>query len=184
MIRGRAFDALIALLLLLVIIDVGVASWLLTPALTRVYVVQPGETMADVAARFRVHPQVVAEANGLSPGIPVQSGQMLRIPMAPLGPFLDGQLQLAGLAATLLGGLTALWLCAANSIMPAPSGGLGIAIPLTVAIVHYIMAQATTIALPEAITPAFVLASVADGFAWTCVVPLLSGALGHRGQEG
>ncbi len=184
MIRGRAFDAIIAVLLLLVIIDVAVANWLLAPPLTRLYVVQPGETLTDVAARFQVHAQVVAEENGLRLGIPVQPGQMLRIPMAPLGPFLDWKLQLAGLGATLLGGLTALWLCATNDVMPAPARGLRIAIPLAVAVVHYAVVQTNATSLPEAVTPAFVLASVVDGFAWTCAVPLLSKALGGGVHEG
>jgi LysM repeat protein len=183
MIRGRAFDALIALLLLFVIIDVGVANWLLAPPLTRTYVVQPGETMEDVASRFRVHPQVVAVENGLRPGIAVQSGQVLRIPTAPLGPFLDWKLQLAGVTATLLGSFTALYLCAASNVIPARPRGLEMAIPLAVAIVHYGMVQANTASLTEAITPAFVLASLVDGFAWSCAVPLLSRALGGGGPQ-
>jgi LysM repeat protein len=181
MIRGRAFDALIAMLLVFVIVDVGVANWLLTPPLTRVYVVQPGETVADVATRFHIHPQVLADENGLRPGIALQSGQMLRVPIAPLGPFLNWRLQLAGLTATLFGGCLALWLCAANNVRAPTSGWLGIAIPLAVAIVYYATTQANMTSLPECITPAFVLASAVGGFAWTCLVPLLSKALG--GQE-
>jgi LysM repeat protein len=184
MIRGRVFYVLIAVLLLFVIIDVGVANWLLTPPLIRVYVVQPGETLADVAARFQVHPQVVADENGLRPGNPVQSGQLLSIPMAPLGPYLDWKLQLAGLTATLLGGCIALWLCAANNVLPTPFRGLEIAVALAVAIVHYAVVQANTTSLPEAITPAFVLASIVDGLAWTCLLPLLSRALGGGAQDG
>jgi len=177
MIRGRAFDALIAVLLVFVIIDVGVANWLLTPPLTRVYVVQPSERIADVAATFRIHPQVIVDENGLRPGTPLQAGQVLRIPMAPLGPFLDWRLQLTGLTATLLGGVLALRLCAANGVRTRTSRGYGIAVPLVVALVHYAMVQANATSLLEAITPAFVLGSAVDGFAWSCLVPLLSRAL-------
>jgi hypothetical protein len=183
MIRGRTFHALIAVLLLFVIIDVGVAHWLLTPPLTRMYVVQPGETLADIAARFQVHPQAVADQNGLRPGIPLQSGQVLSIPMPPLGPFRNWRLQLAGLSATLLGGVIALKLCAVNHVLPASFGGLDAGMALAVAVVQYVVAQTNTVSLPEATSPAFILASVANGFAWTCLLPLLSRALGGSRQE-
>jgi LysM repeat protein len=184
MIRGRTLHALIAVLLLFVIIDVGAVNWLLTPPLTRVYVVRPGQTLADIAARFQIHPQTVIDESGLRPGIPLQSGQVLTIPMPLLGPFRNWKLQLAGLSATLVGGMVALCLCAANNIMAPGHRGVEIAIALAVALVHYLVAQTNTVSLPEAISPAFVLASLVDGFAWTCLLPLLSRALGGGEQDG
>jgi len=177
MIRVRVFYLLIAVLLLFAIVDVGVATWLLAPPVTRAYVVQPGETLADIATRFHVHPQAVAVENGLGPGVSVQPGQVLSVPTAPLGPFLHWRLQLVGLGATLLGGLLALWLCSANGILLARSGSLEAAVALTVALANYVTVQATATSLQEAITPAFVSTSIVQGFAWTALVPLLTKAL-------
>ena len=176
--KGVGIYLLIGLLLIFLVVDTGLATWLLTPPLTRSYIVQPGETLVDIADKFRVHEQVIMQQNALRPGSLVQSGQVLLIPMAPLGPFQDSKLQLVGLAGTLVGVFISSWLSALSGLVPTVTRVRTIGISLAVAIIHYAVVQVSRSEVPAAITPLLVLNSVKDGFAWSTILLLLSRALG------
>ncbi len=65
----------------------GAGVQLTAPALlpeeeTRVYVAQPGDTLASVAARFKTTPARLAELNQRSPSAVLHVGQPLRVPLA------------------------------------------------------------------------------------------------------
>ena len=173
---GRIY-LLIGLLLVFLIVDTGVATWLLTPPRTRRYVVQASETLADIADKFKVHEQAIMQKNSLRPGSPIQPGEILLIPMAPLGPLLQWELQLIGLAGTLIGVFVSLWLLGRTGLLPTGTKIPVIAISLATAIVHYVVLQASSSEAPAVITPLFVLSSVRDGFAWSTVLILLSRVL-------
>lgn len=168
----------IGLLLIFLIVDTGVATWLLTPPRTRRYVVQASETLADIADKFNVHEQAIMQKNSLRPGNPVQPGEVLFIPMAPLGPLLQWELQLIGLAGTLIGVFISIWLLGGSELLPTGTKIPVIGISLATAIVHYVVIQASSSEVPALITPLFVLSSVRDGFAWSTVLILLSRAFG------
>lgn len=176
--RGGSIHLLIGLLLVFLIVDTGAATWLLTPPLARSYVVQPGETLVDIANRFKVHEQTIMQKNSLRPGSPVQPGQVLWIPMAPLGPFEQWELQLVGLAGTVLGAFVSFWLSSLSGLLPTGSNVRIIGASLAVAMSHYAVIQVSSGTLSAGITPLFVLNSVKDGFAWSTVLLLLSKALG------
>jgi len=176
--KGGGIYFLIGLLLIFLIIDAGLATRLLTPSLTRSYVVQPGETLADIADKFKVHEQVIVQKNRLRPGSPVQSGQVLWIPMSPLGPLLQWELQLVGIAGTLVGVLVSFWLSNLSGLLPKDANVAIMGSSLAVAIIHYAVIQVSGSEMPAVITPLFALNSVKDGFAWSTVLLLLSRALG------
>lgn len=176
--NGGRIYLLIGLLLIFLIVDTGVATWLLTPPRTRRYVVQASETLADIADKFNVHEQAIMQKNSLRPGNPVQPGEVLFIPMAPLGPLLQWELQLIGLAGTLIGVFISLWLLGRSELLPTGTKIPVIGISLATAIVHYVVIQASSSEVPALITPLFVLSSVRDGFAWSTVLILLSRAFG------
>ena len=176
--RAGGVHLLIGLLLVFLIVDAGLATWLLTPPLTRSYVVQPGETVVDIADRFSVHEQAIVQLNRLRPGSIVQSGQVLLIPMAPLGPFLQWGLQLVGVLGTLAGVLISAWLCSLCGLLPTGAKAQITGISLAVAIIHYVVIQVSGSNVPAVITPLFVLGAIKDGFAWSSLLHLVSKALG------
>ena len=182
--KGSGIYLLIALLLLFLIIDIGLATWVLAPPLTRQYIVQPDETVADIANKYHLHEQVIVQSNDLRPGNLVQPGQVLSIRVTPLTPFLDWQLQLVGLAGTLVGVLISFWVCHLSGLLPRGLGGRVISLSLAVAVVNYVIIQASSSAMPAAITPLFVLNSVKDGFAWSTGLLLLAKALGIGSAQG
>ncbi len=57
------------------------APILLPNETTRVYVVQPGDTLTSVAVHFKTTPARLAELNQRSPGAPLHVGQPLRVPV-------------------------------------------------------------------------------------------------------
>ncbi len=175
--RGGTY-LLIGLLLIFVIVDIGVATWVLTPPHTRRCVVQPGETLADIAERFQVHEQVIMEENDLRPGSAVHAGLVLSIPLSRFGPLLRWDLQLIGLAGTVLGVLLSFWLVRRSGLAPVDTGLPVLAIALAVAVAHYAMRQISSNEVPAGITPLFILGSIVDGFAWSTLLLLISRALG------
>jgi LysM repeat protein len=175
--RGGTY-LLIGLLLVFVIVDIGVATWLLTPPHTRRYVVLPGETLADIAEKFQVHEQVIMEENELRPGSAIHSGLVLSIPLSRFGPLLRWDLQLIGVAGTVLGVLLSFWLARRSGLAPVDARLPVLAIALAVAVAHYVMSQISSSEVPAGITPLFVLASIVDGFAWSTLLLLISRALG------
>ena len=175
--RGGAY-LLIGLLLIFVIVDIGVATWLLTPPHTRRYVVQPGETLADIAQKFQVHEQVIMEENELRPGSAAHSGLELSVPLSRFGPLLRWDLQLIGVVGTALGVLLSLWLALRSGLAPVYARLPAFAIALAVAIAHYVMRQISGSEVAAAITPLFILGSIVDGFAWSTLLLLISRALG------
>jgi len=181
--KGGGIYLLIGLLLLFLILDVGLATWLLTPPLTRRYVVQPGETLADIADKYKVHEQVILQNNDLRPGNLVQPGQVLFVPMAPLVPFLEWKLQLVGLAGTLIGVLIGFWLSSLSGLLPKGFSGRVFGTSLAVAVISYVMIQTSSNAVSVTVTPLFVLSSIRDGFAWSTSVPLLARALGFAPSQ-
>jgi LysM repeat protein len=62
--------------------DGRTAPTLLPTEETRVYVAQPGDTLASVAARFNTTPARLAELNQRSPAAALHIGQPLRVPLA------------------------------------------------------------------------------------------------------
>ncbi len=180
--RGGIY-LLIGLLLLFLIIDVGLATWLLTPPLTRRYVVQPGETLTDIANRYKVHEQTILQQNSLRPGTPVQPGQVLSIPLPPLAPLLEWEMQLAGVAGTLIGVFISFWLSSLAGLLPQGLRGRILGISLAVAIISYATIQTNSHEVPATITPLFVLNCIKDGFAWSMSLPLLATALGFGSTQ-
>ena len=63
--KGGGIYIIIGVLLVFLVVDVGVATWLLTPPLKRQYVVQPGETLSDIASRYRVHEPTLRQETGV-----------------------------------------------------------------------------------------------------------------------
>lgn len=57
----------------------GAAEW--APYVVDAHVVAPGETLADIAAAYKVDPWVLAEFNGISDIDALNEGQRLRIPL-------------------------------------------------------------------------------------------------------
>lgn len=57
----------------------GAAEW--APYVVGAHVVAPGETLADIAAAYKVDPWVLAEFNGISDIDALNEGQRLRIPL-------------------------------------------------------------------------------------------------------
>jgi LysM repeat protein len=52
------------------------------PAGTRTYVVEPGDTLSSIAARFGVSEEALIQANGVTDPDTIQAGQVLVIPPA------------------------------------------------------------------------------------------------------
>ena len=178
--RGKpgGIYVLIGLLLIFVIVNVGLASWLLRPALARSYVVQPGETLADIARRYNVHEQLIVQENNLRPGTLVHIGQILSLPLPPLAPLLDWEIQLVGLAATALGVFISFWLSSLAGLLPELLRERVLAVSLAVSLVNYATVQASSVEVPAIITPQFALNCIKDGFAWSTSLPLLARVLG------
>jgi LysM repeat protein len=175
--RGDIY-LLAALLLLFLVIDIGQATWLLTPPLTRKYVVQPGQTLADVANRHHVSEGAILQANGLRPGAPVEAGQILAIPLPALAPLRERSVQWVGLAGTVLGVLISFWLTSVTALLPKDSRPRIFCISLGLALISYVTVQVSSSEVPAIITPLFVFNAIKDGFAWSTSVPLLAKALG------
>lgn len=167
---------LIALLLVFLIVDVGLANWLLTPPLLRKHLVQPGETVASIASRYEIHPQALIEVNDLLPGTMLGPGEVVSVPSPPLAPLLDWEAPLVGLAATVVGAIIGLWLCHLSALLPAGVGFplAGLAVP----IVHLIIVQLSSNQAYPTLTPLSALNWVKDGFAWSVAPILLATALG------
>jgi len=176
--KGASIYLLIGALLLFLIADVSLATWLLTPPLTRQYVVRPGETLADIADKYKVHKQAILQANNLRPGSPIQTGQVLSIPLPPLAPLLEWELQLVGLAGTLIGVFISFWLSNVAGLLPQGLRARILGISLAVAIISYATIQTSNREVPATITPLFVLNCIKDGFAWSTSLPLLAKVLG------
>jgi hypothetical protein len=140
-------------------------------------VVQASEALADIADKFNVHEQTIMQENNLRPGSRVQPGEVLFIPMAPLGPLLHWGLQLIGLAGTLTGVFVSLWLLGRSELLPTGTNVPVIGVSAATAIVHYVVVQVNSSEAPGVITPLFVLSSVRDGFAWSTVLILLARVL-------
>ena len=181
--KGGNLYWIVGLLVAFLAVDVALATWLLTPPLSRQYLVQPGETLADVARLTRTHEQIILEANSLRPGTVLQPGQMLSIPTPPLGPLLNLPVQFAGLAGTLLGVLMSFWLCRLAGLMPADYAGRILGVTLFVSAVSYLAGQAAARQMITNVTPMFVLDSARAAFAWSVSVPLMASALGFRADS-
>lgn len=175
--RGGLYWA-IGLLLIFVIIDVALATWLITPPGHLTHVVQPGDTVDAVAARYHLHPQVLMEANSLRPGEGLVDRQALSIPTAPLAPFSEWELQLIGLGSTLLGVWISFSMANMTGLLPGYLRGRILTVSLAVALVSYATIQASRGEPQTAISPMFILGCIKDGFAWSVSVPLLGKLLG------
>ena len=175
--RGNVY-LLAGLALLILVLYVAQATWLVTPPATRKYSVQPGETLGDISERYGVHAQEILQASGLRPGVPVEVGQMLTIPLPALAPLRQWNVQWAGVLGTLLGVLAALGLVHFSGLLRKGTRALLIVIALVLALVNYASVQVTNAQLQAAVTPAFVFNAATDGFAWSTLLPLLFAALG------
>ena len=177
--RGRIYF-IVSFLLLFLILDVAAATWLLNPLRVRKYVVQPGDTLADIARKSGTHEQVIADENELRPGALIEPGQVLSIPSPPFAPLLEWELQLVGLAGTCVGVFISFWLCRTAGLLPRILHRRVFGVSLAVAIISYATMQASNPELPSTITPVFLLNAIKDGFAWSTSIPLLANALGFH----
>ncbi len=167
---------LIALLLIFLIVDAGLAHWLLTPPVVREHMVQPGETVASIADKYRVHPQSLIEENDLLPGATLRPGAVVSVPSPLLRPLLEWKMNLAALASTVAGAVVGLWLCHLTALLPA---GMGLPLAsIAVPIVHLATVQLSSSPAFLTLTPLTVLNWVMDGFAWGIAPILLAAALG------
>ncbi len=167
---------LIALLLIFLIVDAGLANWLLTPPVLQEHVVQLGETVASIANKYQVHPQALIEENDLLPGATLQAGAVVFVPSPYLAPLIEWRMNLVGLAATVVGAVLGLWLCHLCALLPADVRFplAGIAVP----IVYLVAVQLSSSQAFPASPPLAILNWVKDGFAWSVAPILLSTALG------
>jgi LysM repeat protein len=168
--------ALIALLLIFMIVDVGLANWLLTPPVLRKHVVQFGETVPSIADRYAVHPQALMEENNLLPGDTLRPGEVVSVPSTLLTPLLEWKTHLVGLAAAVVGAFIGLWLCHLSALLPP-----GVRFPLAgiaVPVVYFIAVQLSSSQAGVALTPLSILNWVKDGLAWSVAPILLATALG------
>jgi hypothetical protein len=179
--EGRIYWV-IGLLLVFLIVAAGAATWRLTPRLVRRHIVEPGETLADLASRYRLHEQAIVEHNDLRPGSLLTPGQELFIPQPPLGPFAQWRQQLLGLGATLIGALLCAWLSNLSGLLPSRFGLRVIVIAVITGITDYFTTQLIQSEASPVITPLFVLKAVVSGFAWTAILLLLARALAF-GQQ-
>ena len=176
--KGGGIYIIIGVLLVFLVVDAGVATWLLTPPLKRQYVVQPGETLSDIASRYRVHEPTLRQENGLRPGDLVHPGQLLSVPMAALAVFLHWQLQLVGLASTLVGVLLGFWLCWLSALVLRGFVPRVLGVTAAVAVINYLVFQASSASLTPSISPVFAVSCLLQGFALATMVNLLAKALG------
>ena len=177
--RGDAY-LLAGLLLVVVVLYVGQATWLLTPPVTLKYVVQPGESLGDVAERFQVREQDILSASSLRPGVAVETGQLLTLPVSPLSTLRDWRVQWVGWAGTLLGVLAGLWLARAAGILPAGTRSLAVPVALVLAFIGYFALQSGSGLVQTAIAPLLLLSAVKDGLAWSLLVAALAKVLSLR----
>jgi len=176
--RGGSIYAFIALLMVFLIVDIGLVTWLVAPPLRRTYVVQPGDSLASIAQRFRVHEQSILQENSLLPGSLLEPGQSLSITMHPLEPLRQWRLHLIGLAVTVIGVAVGLWLLGIGGLLPQGTEVPFLLSALAVAVSGYVTAHVLSRNLLTDTTPLSLLHAVRDGFAWTVMLLLLSRALG------
>jgi hypothetical protein len=174
---------IVGLLILFLAVDVALATSLLTPPLSRQYIVQPGETLADVARQSRSHQQPIVTANDLHPGAVLQPGQVLRIPRPPLSALLHWPVQLAGTAGTLAGVILSLWLCRQAGLVPRAHQGRALTVTCLVGIIIYAAGQYAGPQLVTTVTPHWVWDCVAAGFACGASILLLAATIGFRGDK-
>ncbi len=166
------------LALLILVLYIAQATWLVTPPAMRKYIVQPGETLGDISERYGVHTQEILQASELRPGVPVEVGQMLTIPLPALAPLRQWNVQWAGLLGTLLGVLAGLGLAHFSGLLRKGTRGLIIVVALLLALVNYGATQVTSAQLQAAVTPGFVFNAATQGFAWSTLLPMLFAAIG------
>lgn len=175
--RGNVY-LVAGLALLILVLYIAQATWLATPPVTRKYIVQPGETLGGISERYGVHPQGILQASGLRPGVPVEVGQILTIPLLALAPLRQWNVQWAGVLGTLLGVLAGLGLAHFSGLLRRGTRGLIIVVAVILAFVNYASTQVTSAQLQAAATPEFVFNAATDGFAWSTLLPLLFAAIG------
>jgi len=170
-------SSLAALPLLVLVMYLGQSTLLLRPPLLRKYVLQPGETLTDVADRFGVLEQDIEKMSSLPPGTAVEPGQVLSIPLSVLAPLRVWNVQWAGLLGTGLGLVIGLWLTHATGLLPpAQRTRMGL-VALVLALTSYVISQICSSEAAAWITPLFVFNAVKDGLAWGTLIPLLCSAL-------
>ena len=165
---------LVGLLLVALVLYVGHATWLLTPPVTLKYIVQPGETLGDVADRFQVQEQEILAASDLRPGVAVETGQVLTLPVSPLSPLRDWRVQWVGWVGTLLGVFAGLWLAHAAGMLPAGTRGFVSAVSLVLAFIGYATLQSSIGVVQTTIAPLLLLNAAKDGLAWSLILAALS----------
>lgn len=174
---------IVGLLILFLAVDVALATWLLTPPLSRQYVVQPGDTLADIARQSRSHQQSIVTASNLRPGTVLQPGQVLTIPFAPLSAMLYWPVQLAGIMGTLAGVSVSFWLCNQAGLVPHAYRGRILVVIYIVGLVIYAAGQYAGQQLVTVVSPLWVWNCIAAGFASGASVPLVAAAIGFRGNR-
>jgi LysM repeat protein len=175
--RGGVY-LLAGLALMILVLYVAQATWFVTPPATCKYIVQSGETMVDISERYAVHAQQILQASGLRPGVSVEVGQVLTIPLPALAQLRQGNVLGAGVLGTLLGVLAGLGLTHFSRLLRKGKRTLFVVVALALALVNYVSGQVTNGQLQAAVTPAFVFDAATAGFAWSTVLPLLFAALG------
>jgi len=176
--KGGSTHGFIALLLIFLIVDIGMVTWLVAPPLKRTYVVQSGDNLVAIAQRYRVHEQDILQDNSLRPGALLEPGQLLSIAMHPLEPLRQWRLHLIGLAMTVIGVAMGLWLSGVSGLLPEGREVAFLLYGWAVAVSGYVTTHMLSRNLLTDTTPLSVLHAVRDGFAWIAVLVLLSRALG------
>ena len=176
--KGGGIYGFIALLLIFLIVDIGMVTWLVAPPLRRTYIVQPGDSLVSIAQRYRVHEQHILQDNNLRPGSLLEPGQLLSIAMHPLEPLRQWRLHLVGLAVTVMGVAMGLWLSGVGGLLFEGTEVAFLLSALAVAVTGYAATHILSRSLLADITPLSLLHAGRDGFAWTAALLLLSRALG------
>jgi LysM repeat protein len=174
---------LVALLLMFLAVDVALATWLLTPPLSRQYVVQPGETLADVAQRSSTHQQAIVAANGLDPGTILHPGRVLSVPAPPLAALGNLPVIVFEMIGALCGVLISHWLSGLAGLLVDGFRGRTLAVSSAVAMVGHLAGQVSSVQFVAGVTPTSMLNAVVAGFAWSLGVPLIAYALEARRSE-
>jgi len=144
------------------------------------YIVQLGDTVVSIAAELEVSPRDLATANGASPeNLPLEPGDELIVPAPSATSLAVWRTHGVGVAGEILGVFMSLWLALVAGLLPKTIRRQILGISLVLGLTSYATIYAVVPA-PLSLTPAFLFATIKDGFAWAAAFPMLARALGIR----
>jgi LysM repeat protein len=172
---------------LAIVLMVSVAWWTreyMTKHLPQVYVVQAGDTPQTIAEAKKVTAEDLASANDAQPDAwIIVPGKPITIPPPKTTAVDEWWTHLVGLGGTILGVFMSLWLALIAGLLPKPIRRQVLGISLVLGLTSYATTHA--VAGPVVLlSPAFLFASIKDGFAWAAAFPMLARALGIRDAPG